>query len=440
MKRKIIIILLGLTILLIPAVAGAWNDHALISYYALKRDLKGETVRFEPLTEFLSKNQAQVVRALDRAEAWCRKNLPSYRPLPAVLRFKAGGDSATIETRFLKSIRVNPEFLRQSFVQDIGGDLSSQFPNRITDWKELYILNLNWHPDIPFLRIAPGDRLPAINVLSTASDIPDYGMDCGLFEDNSTLIGKEYGFGKQPFGDQTKPLQQLAPFHMPYYYNQVFTAAFPILKSPYLLSRVKYFTELARTAFEANHDFWGYTFAGLALHYVIDCCQPYHVSAFPGRKDADILKRFEELNRSMDYLMEVLYSGADRHLFVEALLYKEILEERSGNQPLYFITAIADQSADKNIHRAYNDFFVISVLAGKAFVLGEKMNPVIESLTDAQKMKKEIMIRNYVGDYRIDDFILPGKDKELKELKNLTHDAMLATGSGCRIYLKHVRK
>ncbi len=51
-----------------------------------------------------------------------------------------------------------------------------------------------------YAELKPGEAVPVIDVVATASDEPDHGFDIGLWEDSGTPYGRLYGFGKQPFG------------------------------------------------------------------------------------------------------------------------------------------------------------------------------------------------------------------------------------------------
>ena len=59
------------------------------------------------------------------------------------------------------------------------------------------------------------------------------------------------------------------------------TAA-PFVAGAYPLLRVHQFSGLAELAFRTGHPYWGWRFAGWALHYVQDLTQPYHARVLPG--------------------------------------------------------------------------------------------------------------------------------------------------------------
>ena len=51
--------------------------------------------------------------------------------------------------------------------------------------------------------MAPGEPVSIAEVIASASDEPDFGMDIGLFADNGTDFGQRYGFGINPLGTPT---------------------------------------------------------------------------------------------------------------------------------------------------------------------------------------------------------------------------------------------
>ena len=431
------VVFLAIGFLFLSVSSYAYDDHALISYYSLRKDLGDESVRLEPLSEFLVKEQVGIAEALSEAELWCKKHLSRYKPLPRELVFAAGGNPADIEARFLKSIRVNPQYFRSGYLQDVSGNLSVKFPDKINDWKELYLLNCNYHSQIPFVKLRPGDTVPAIDVISTASDIPDYGMDIGLFANNQTVFSGIYGFGDQLFGDPEKLMHQQAPFHMPYYHDAFLTTVMPHLKSPYAIYREKYYSEIAKVAFRTKHYYWGYYFAGLALHYVEDCCLPYHVSIVPGSNG---LLLFWEIIKDNSYIARVILPKISaQHLFLEAYIYNIFIEERNGHKKPYFIDAASGDPAHGELSPKDDDMFIVSVLAKKAFDLGNKMGPVIEGITDGPQMRSEISARVDSGDYHVDDFIVPGKNKEKEEFRAQCYTAVELAGNGARAYWEKIK-
>ena len=120
-------------------------------------------------------------------------------------------------------------------------------------------------------------------MLCTANNEPDYGLDLGLFEDNSTDFGKTYGFGVQPFGNPNLEYSSQAPFHMCFFHEAGILYKFgPFLKRTYVDYRLNLYKALSEFAFAQNEDYWGWRFMGWGMHYVSDPSMPYHSKPLPG--------------------------------------------------------------------------------------------------------------------------------------------------------------
>jgi len=134
-----------------------------------------------------------------------------------------------------------------------------------------------------FVALHEGDQVPVLDVLASATDEPDYGIDYGLWSDNGTAHGAIYGFGKQPFGNPAVEWSPQAPLHLGYFHESaiVYQAA-PFLKRSYPEYRIHLWRSLAAFALKSGHPYWGWRFAGWGLHYLQDLTQPYHARVLPG--------------------------------------------------------------------------------------------------------------------------------------------------------------
>ena len=143
--------------------------------------------------------------------------------------------------------------------------------------------DLSYYDQVTFVDLTAGERVAPIAVLVTANDEPDNGLDIGLFTDNHTSAGQQYGFGPQSFGDPNLDYGSQAPFHMGFYHESelLFTLA-PFLRVTFPDYRVHQFKKLAEFAFATGHDYWGWRFMGWGMHYVGDISQPYHARLQPG--------------------------------------------------------------------------------------------------------------------------------------------------------------
>jgi len=135
-----------------------------------------------------------------------------------------------------------------------------------------------------FVALQPRDSVAVVDVLATASDEPDYGLDIGLWEDSGTTYGRRYGWGRQPFGaNPVIEFDSQAPFHIGFYHEApiVYKAA-PFLQRSYAEVRIHQWRSLAAHALATGHPYWGWRFAGWGLHYLQDLTQPYHARVLPG--------------------------------------------------------------------------------------------------------------------------------------------------------------
>ena len=128
-------------------------------------------------------------------------NVPSYPARPEALAFRAEGALAgRARRRFVAAVRINPHrgwrctsSCRPARARAAGATLRE---SDVTLLKSTESTKFN-----TFVALREGELVPAIDVIATATDEPDYGLDIGLWEDNDTAHGKVYGFGKQPFGN-----------------------------------------------------------------------------------------------------------------------------------------------------------------------------------------------------------------------------------------------
>ena len=135
-----------------------------------------------------------------------------------------------------------------------------------------------------FVGLREGESVSVADVVATATDEPDHGMDLGLWEDGGTAHGRNYGFGKQPFGgNPAVEFSRQAPFHMGFFHeSSIIYKAAPFLLRTYPEYRIHLWKALSEHAFATGHPYWGWRFAGWALHYVQDLTQPYHATVLPG--------------------------------------------------------------------------------------------------------------------------------------------------------------
>lgn len=276
------------------APARAWDAHALCTWQALEplRELQPLRVRAESLERFVASQAPQLERLLAEHEAWARAHLDPYDPRPETIAFKAPVQTAAgaaaadpapeLRQRFLQALRINPGARLPLFLQLRPGEPPGTRPT--LPWAEVTTLpsGLGARGD-RYVALAEGSEVAALDVLATASQEPDFGLDLGLYADSGTVHGRSYGFGNLPFGNPALEYATQAPFHMGLYHEaRIVFAAAGFLRRTQPEARIALYLALARHALASGHDYWGWRFAGWALHYVQDLTQPYHASILPG--------------------------------------------------------------------------------------------------------------------------------------------------------------
>jgi len=299
----------------------------------------------ETLETFLAATESDLVPILNDIEAWARANVANYSPRPEALAFAATGDPATLRQRFLQAIRVNPAVKTPLYVTEYGQPtpaaktlLNPEDVSVAGNYDELSILR--------FRVLAEGEKATPLEILVSACDEPDYGLDIGLFADNNTPAGVEYGFGNQPYGNPNLLYGSQAPFHMAFFHESpIVNLAAPFLRKSQIEYRIGLYRRLAAFAFQSGHDYWGWRFTGWGLHYIGDLSMPYHATVLPG---------YSTLRMLLINLLDMIgISGpknnavqlvSNRHLALEAFLAPIVttaLEQgASSNNPI--LTTLMD--------------------------------------------------------------------------------------------------
>ena len=176
-----------------------------------------------------------------------------------------------------------------------------------------------------YVWINEGELAHPPDVLTTANNEPDYGIDLGLFKDNMTIQGKQFGFEKQPFGNPNLDYSSQAPFHMSFYHETQFLYRFePTLKHTFLEQRVNQFRELAIFAFKHDQPYWGWRFLGWSMHYATDATMPYHSKPLPGYSIIQLLwinlkaaPGFRKARRNAIPLFSVVKDSSDSSAIIQ---------------------------------------------------------------------------------------------------------------------------
>lgn len=279
-------VLLATCLALFALPSWAWSNHSLVTYRAF--DTMPEVAQAPPVTAeslevFLKAEETAIAELLASQEQWARANMPHYAARASALDFKpdAGRSDAERRQAFLTALRVSPLSRFALYLQPDPRDTPD--PARLLPHDAVNFLPKQPHDSYRFVGIAPQQPVAPLAVLASASDEPDYGLDVNLWQDSPSKWGKTYGFGKLPFGNPALYYGTQAPFHMGFYHQDwLLYKAAPFIERTYPLMRIQQFSSLATLAFRTGHDYWGWRFAGLALHYIQDLTQPYHADLAPG--------------------------------------------------------------------------------------------------------------------------------------------------------------
>lgn len=340
-------LLVAAMLCLLARPAAAWVNHSLEAWPALAAmpEMKAApAIKVESLEAFIAAEAPGLAQLLQREEAWARANVPLYPPRPDALAFRAGGSPAELRQRFVAALRINPGLQLKLFLQALPG--TNVAGKATLPWAEVTTRRRESSAqESVYLQLHEGEPVAPLEVVATATDEPDYGMDIGLWEDNGTAYGRIYGFGRQPFGNPALEFASQAPFHMGFFHEApiVYKAA-GFLRRTYPEYRIHLWQSLAVYALQTGHPYWGWRFAGWALHYVEDLTQPYHATVLPRVS----VPRLLWIN-SLDLLgiygpkKEAITLVSNRHLALENYQYHRVR------------TALARHDADDALIRALED-------------------------------------------------------------------------------------
>ena len=366
MSHRLRICLL-LSLLILPRCLWAWSNHALGSYQALARlpaVATAPAVPMEPLEAFLAAEREGLVPLLDEQERFARENFRKYPARPDALRFT--GAEQDLRLAFLAALRLNPEIKLANAIQpEPGHDQPARPHLKASDVLVFHDLSgwARWR----FIALQPGEPVPALAVLASASDERDVAHDIRLFRDSPGAAGQRYGFGPQPFGDPGYEFSSQAPFHMGFYHESpIIFAGAPYLQRSWPEWRAYQFHGLARYAFEHGHPYWGYRFLGWSMHYIQDLTQPYHSTPLPGETTASMLWTALKAMAGFDADKKAaIRRVASRHLGVERYQLDWLLESLRKPQASALLAAYADTSGDDG-YPAYSADYPREVVAAES--------------------------------------------------------------------------
>ena len=290
-------LLWGLCLLGLTLSAQAWTPHAWGTWLSLNAmsEVHAEApVRAEPLEKFLQAQGTALDNVLKHEEQWARSKVRNYPPRPEVLtyRYDKQADPAELRRRFLMALRVHPQMPLSLHVQVLPWAASqAAYGARPTlPDSEVVVRTPEGSVARKYVALREGELVSVIDVLASAADEPDGGMDSGLWLDSGTEHGRAYGFGRQPLAMEASGQGDQAPFHMGFFHESplVYASAHG-LRRTYAEYRMHLWQTLARHALINGHPYWGWRFAGWAMHYAQDLTQPYRTRFMPDRGTLGLL-------------------------------------------------------------------------------------------------------------------------------------------------------
>lgn len=368
-----------------PANLSAWSEHTILGYFAVARMPEIENapaVPAESIESFIARESEGIAKLLEEEEKWARNNLPGYpmRPQPLALS-KSGASGKTPKVRFLEDLRINPDARTPLYMQLLPGEERGARP--VFSTRDVSVFkNPLWLAPLRFTAVAEGEMVKPLDIIATACDEPDYGLDIGLWEDSKTDFGQKAGFGQQPFGNPNLDYGTQAPFHMGFYQEaKIIYLLAGFLKRTYPELRVRQAFALSRYAFKTGHPYWGYRFMGWGLHYVQDLTQPYHARVLPGVGTLRMLWiNFMDIIGRSQSKKEMIQLVSNRHLALENFqklsMYRD-LRKKDQNQPYWH--SLMNISGDQDYGR-FNRFYLRKVVTRESDDRADELSRQIMAL------------------------------------------------------------
>jgi hypothetical protein len=373
---------LVLLLVLLPTAAQAWGNHSPMCYRAFERMPEvahAAAVKAEPLVDFLRAQESAIARTLDAQEAWAREHLKGHAPRPDALRFVANAKHSDADRRaaFLRALRLSPQAKLALYLQVDPREPDTSRPP--LEAAQVSPVGNSKGATQRFVALQPGEPVAPLAVLASACDEPDYGHDLNLFEDNPGAPSNPgYGFGKQPFGNPAVAIGSQAPFHMGFFHQgRVFNTLAPSFARTFTELRVQQYGGLAVLAWQTGHAYWGWRFAGLALHHVEDLTQPYHASAAPGATLGHMMwvNLKAQLGAPADRRGLVVLQS-NRHFVLENFQTNWIMDNARRRREGPLEQALRDLALDGR-YPAWSPGYVRDVVAAEAFAAGARTDAAV---------------------------------------------------------------
>lgn len=367
----------------------SWESHYLLTYEAL-RGMSGISekpiIESETLENFVNAEKDGLSQLLHQTELLSARSLLDYPAFPKELRFSTKTkQDLNLTKQFLMALRINPDLKYPLFIlKELGANKDQSFS--LEEIKEASLETLAKIDSGQALKkVIVGQKLSPLEIIATASEEPDHGLDLHLWSDNNSWFGSIYNFGTQPFGNPLLSFSSQAPFHMGFFHEStILYAAGGFLKRCYPEYRINQFMALSRFAFAKGHPYWGYRFLGIALHYLQDLTQVYHATVAPGQSAAKLiginLLSMIGLDKFKREMTQVL---SNKHLGFESYqlgYIKNALKKAQAESPV--LKALKDTGGDQN-YGAFSETYARLVIAkeshDKASLIDELIKKALPS-------------------------------------------------------------
>jgi len=423
-----------------PVWAG--GNHAQASYRALEgmpELSQAPRATVESLDSFLRAQEKTLEALLASQEAWAMASVESYPALPDALAFVANPQRSDEARRqaFLAALRVAPNSKLALFLEPdakgIDGPQASNATLGLADVSSLPAAGSSIHADKRFVPLKPGELVSPLAVLATATDEPDYGLDTFLWDDSPPGWGKSYGLGPQPFGNPASAAASQTPFGMGFFHeDRLLYSVAPWAKRSMVQARYYQYASLAALALRTGHDYWGWRFAGLALHYLQSLTQPYHARLAPGEPSAKLL--------AYNTLARMGLPGP-RNARIRAITNQRLVLDALQAQLLpQSYKALQTQDKDSS-YPEWNDRYLRTVVAAQAAALADNaQRTLVETLPPEWVAEPLIDLQPQDATMRLLPELLAQDPTRRARLQGLVTELMANFGAHSRNALRAIVK
>ncbi|HXW60597.1 MAG TPA: hypothetical protein VEK06_03570 [Myxococcota bacterium] len=442
LRRFIFNILIAIEISL-PAFS--WESHYLLSYVALKgmEEVSAEPkIVAETLDAFVKAEQKRLILLLKETELLSARTLAHYPPMPESLAFKAEAKKdLSLTKQFLMSLRLNPDIAYPLFV--LKGPNTAKASDKSFSPAEIKTAPLSTLAQLEggraLKKIMPGQKISALEIMATATEEPDHGMDFNLFANNNSWFGALYNFGPQPFGNPNLSYGTQAPFHMGFYDEPaILYMAANFLKQCYPEYRINQFIALSRFAFATGHPYWGYRFLGMANHYLQDLTQPYHARVAPDMSIGKLIginalatMGYEKLK---DNAIQIL---SNKHLALENYQFGFLLAAlKAPLAHVKILGALLDKENDQR-YGAFSDSYARMVVAKESYARAASIDAELNAVVPPRILDANFIFDGGAG-VDLHGEITKTKSESNEKLENSFLILMKSFGSHTRQSVRYV--